>query len=138
ERNLSHTPFFQVVFSLQAAAADVLELDGLKVTSIESETGTSKFDLVFSLNEKSGRLEGTLEYSTDLFAAQTIEQMLSHYVNLLRAVVAEPESTIEQLSLLGAAERTRLLIDWNRTATNFPREATIAELFERQVAARPE
>ncbi len=132
ERSLNHTPFFQVVFSLQNTPVETLELDEINITLLESETGVSKFDLVFNLQETANGIEGSLEYSTDLFAGDTIAQMLNHYRKVLAEMAANPETRIEDLLLIEANERERLLVEWNQTATPFPDDTTIAELFEQQ------
>ncbi|HEU4712855.1 MAG TPA: amino acid adenylation domain-containing protein [Pyrinomonadaceae bacterium] len=138
ERSLNNTPLFQVVFSLQNNAVQSLELEGLNVTLLESETGVSKFDLVFSLNETANSLEGSLEYSTDLFEAETVEQMLSHYRNVLSEIAADPNVHIEDVSLLSDEERTRIITEWNQTATPFPHDVTIQQLFESQARETPD
>jgi len=138
ERSLNNTPLFQVVFSLQNTAVQPLELEGLNVTLLESETGVSKFDLVFSLRETSNGLEGSLEYSTDLFEGETVEQMLSHYRNVLSEIAADPDVHIEDVSLLSDEERARIITEWNQTATPFPHHATIQQLFESQAQETPD
>jgi non-ribosomal peptide synthetase component F len=52
-------------------------------------------------------------------------------------VVADPEQRLSALPILGAAEATQLLIDWNATAVDYPREQSIAAGFEAQVDATP-
>src|SRR5882672_488894 len=137
ERNLSHSPLFQVMFGLQNAAAGALELEGLSLSPLEIESGVTKFDLVLNLQETEQGLQGSLEYSTDLFDVGSVEQLLSHYQKLLAGMVADPEARLLDLPLLTAAEREQLLVEWNETGTAFPGEATLPELFEEQAAARP-
>src|SRR5262249_18472805 len=43
-----------------------------------------------------------------------------------------------ELSLLSPAERRQLLVEWNDTATDYPAEMPIHELFEAQAARTPE
>src|SRR5947208_2421984 len=43
ERDLSHHPFFQVVFGLESSGADSLPLPGLETSCIELDSGTAKF-----------------------------------------------------------------------------------------------
>ena len=58
ERNLSHSPLFQVVFALQNAPAAPLKLEGLTATALAVDNGTAKFDLTLSLQEEAGELKG--------------------------------------------------------------------------------
>jgi len=78
------------------------------------------------------------EYNTDLFEADTIRQMARHWQNLLSVIVADPDQRVLELPLLDDAERRRLLIDWNNTASDYPRDKTVAELFEQQVERDPQ
>jgi non-ribosomal peptide synthetase component F len=65
ERSMSYTPLFQVLFVLQNAPQEKLELSGLTVELLDIDSGTAKFDLMLSLEESENGLEGVCEYSTD-------------------------------------------------------------------------
>ncbi|WP_147094751.1 condensation domain-containing protein, partial [Myxococcus fulvus] len=138
ERNLGQNPLFQVMFSLQESATASASLDGLTLTTLPVETGTSKFDLLMALEETPAGLTGDLEYDTDLFDAATIERMLGHFRTLLSAAAAQPDTCITQLPMLTEAERQQLVVDWNHTSTDFPRQHCIHELFSAQAYASPD
>ncbi|MEQ1845417.1 MAG: condensation domain-containing protein, partial [Nitrospira sp.] len=138
ERQLSHTPLFQVMLILQNVPMDTLALPGLTLSSLPAESTTAKFDLTVDLVEEDGELSGTVDYSTDLFEAATIERLMNHYIRLLEAIVAEPTTRVNELSMLSPAERQQLLVEWNATATDAPATQTIQELFEAQVVRTPE
>ncbi len=76
-------------------------------------------------------------YDCSVFEPQTIERMLDHYAVLLEEIVKNPEREIRELSMLSAAERQRLVVEWNDTESPFPREHCIHELFEAQVERTP-
>jgi amino acid adenylation domain-containing protein len=137
ERDLSRSPIFQVLFVLQNAPMAPLELAGLTLRPLPIDRETSLFDLSLYLYEAGEGLQGTLEYNTDLFEAATIERMASHFRILLEAVAAAPEQPIDALSLLPEAERHRLLVEWNDTATDYPRDELLHQSFEAQVARTP-
>jgi amino acid adenylation domain-containing protein len=138
ERDLSRHPLFQVMMVLQNAPREAVELPGLRLSMLPSESGTTKFDLTLSLAKGEGGLTGLLEYSTDLFEAETIRRMLGHYQRLLESVVADPQRRLSELELLTEAEREQLVVEWNRTRSDYPREQSIRELFERQVELTPD
>ncbi|HYO95608.1 MAG TPA: condensation domain-containing protein, partial [Polyangiaceae bacterium] len=138
ERSLSHTPLFQVMFALQNAPIDMLELPGLKLSPVTTESGTANFDLTLTMVDDAGRLAGSLEYSTDLFERATISRMLTHFETLLEGVLREPERRLSELSLIGEAERRQLLEDWSATkAAPLPQQC-IHELFEQQAERTPD
>ena len=59
ERSMSYTPLFQVLFVLQNAPQEKLELSGLTVELLDIDSGTAKFDLMLSLEESEDGLEGS-------------------------------------------------------------------------------
>ncbi len=91
ERQANYAPFFQVVFALQNAPLRSLELPNLTLSSLEFDNGVTQFDLILSLTEASGQLKGMLTYSTDLFDADTIGELLKHFRLLLESVVTNPD-----------------------------------------------
>jgi amino acid adenylation domain-containing protein len=137
QRSLSHTPLFQVMFVLQNAPMLQIELPGLTLSPLESDTGTAKFDLTLIVSEMmpetEPRLRGKFEYNTDLFDASTITRMVEHFCTLLSGIAATPERRISELPLLTEAERHQLLVEWNQTRTDHPKDRCIHQLFEEQV-----
>ena len=72
------SPLFQVMFVLQNAPRGRCELAGARpLRRSSAEHGTAKFDLTLALGETArAGCAATLEYSTDLFDAATIERLL--------------------------------------------------------------
>ncbi len=138
ERDLGHTPLFQVVFNLQNAPVQELELAGLTVSSLPVESTATKVDLALSMENTTQGLVGVWEYNTDLFDTSTIERMTGHFVTLLEAIVANPSERISQLPLLTAVEQQQLLVDWNNTWVDYPEDKCIHQLFEQQVQRTPD
>ncbi|MBD2562853.1 MULTISPECIES: amino acid adenylation domain-containing protein [Nostoc] len=137
ERDLSHTPLFQVMFALQNVPISEIELTDLTISSLPVESATAKFDLFLSIQNTGNGLAGVWEYNTDLFDASTIERMTGHFVTLLSGIVANPEERISQLPLLSQTEQQQLLVEWNNTQTDYPRDKSIHQLFEEQVERTP-
>ncbi len=136
-RHLSHNPLFQVMFAMQNAPGRGLDLLGLRVTPVEIERRTAKFDLTLSLADKEQGLSGSMEYNTDLYDAATIERMLGHFQVLLQGVVSTPEEKISNLPLMTEGERHKLLVEWNGTRAPYPNDKMIYELFEERVQETP-
>ncbi|MCL4176656.1 MAG: amino acid adenylation domain-containing protein [Verrucomicrobia bacterium] len=137
-RDLSRPPLFQVMFVLQNEPLRPLALAGLKVSALPAHSGTAKFDLTLSLEESPGGLNGFIEYNTDLFDAAPIRRMIGHFRTLLEGAVAHPDKRLSQLPLLTDVERHQLLIEWNDTRAEFPKEKCVHELIEEQVERTPD
>ncbi len=137
ERNLSAAPLFQVMFALQDGPAGRFDVPGLEMELLATDVGTAKFDLVLALGESGGGLAGTWSYRADLFDAPTVERLNGHLANLLAAAAVDRPERLSQLSLLSAAERQAVLVEWNDLREEYPREGWVAELVLAQAARTP-
>jgi amino acid adenylation domain-containing protein len=134
ERDESRNPLFQVMFVLQNATRPFSGITGLRIEPIELETTHSPFDLSLFLRERGGKYIGYIEYSTDLFNRDRIERMAGHFQTLLEGIIENSERPISTLPILTDAERHQILIEWNDTAADYPKDSCIHGLFEAQVA----
>ncbi len=141
-RSLSQNPLVQVMFSLQNAPFEAaLPGTGLGVERVETHSGTAKLDLFLLLWEADGGLAGSVEYSTDLFDADTIGRLLRRYETLLAALAADPGRRPDELPLLPESERHQLLAEWNDTALDLSLGGAgglAHELFARQARLTPD
>ena len=138
QRDPGRNPLFQVMFALQNASGDTLQLNAVTAELLPVDTGTTQFDLSLELSETPRGLTGRVEYATALFEAATIDRLIGHFQILLEGIAARPEARLSELPLLTRAERRQLLVEWNGTAAPFPRDTCIHELFEARAAATPE
>ena len=132
-RNLSVTPLFQVMFQLQNAPMPAVKISGLSIIPIQINTGFSQVDLSLTMWEEEGSMKGTFEYSIDLFEAPTIKRMAGHFQALLDAllnVFNVIDCEISHLPMLSEEESQCLLVQWNDTDSDYPRELYISQLFE--------
>ena len=138
ERSLSHSPLFQVMFVLQNAPSAAVKFEGLSASPVRLAAEIAKFDLTLSMSEAEAGLRGSLQYRTDLFDATTIARMTGHLQTLLESIVANPDQRISRLPILTQAEQDQLLIEWNDTQRDYPKDKCIHELFEAQVEKSPD
>ncbi|OKH59480.1 non-ribosomal peptide synthetase [Scytonema sp. HK-05] len=138
KRSLSYTPLFQVMFVLLNAPMPKLELPDLKLSVLPIENSTAKFDITLLLENTAGGLSGFIEYNTDLFDAATIARMVQHYQTLLEAVVANPHQKVSELPLLTTTEQHQMLVEWNNTQADYPKQLCLHQLFEQQVQKTPD
>ncbi len=139
ERSTSHSPLFQVTFTTDTFDAVSGEsLPGLRVQSVEHQLPVAKFDLALKLSATHQGLAGSLVYSTDLFDRATAERMARHVERVLDQVAEDPDVPLDELELLDATERARMVDEWNRTDHDFARDACLHEGFEAQVRATPD
>jgi len=138
DRDLSHTPIFQVMLILHVQdTRKVSKLGDIDLSAVEYHASSAKFDLTLELKETGSGLEGWFEYSTDLFEESTIGRMASQLETLLWSIVEEPERRISELRILPEADRHRLLVEWNATAADYPWESCVHGLIGAQAERSP-
>lgn len=138
ERSSSYNPLFQVMFILQNDLDMAQDTSSLSLNPLPLDQVTAQFDLTLSLSETDQGLTGFWQYNSNLFEAATIERMTGHFKTLLEGMILHPEKPVGKLPLLTPAESQQLLAQWNNTATDYPQDKSIHQLFEEQVAKTPD
>ena len=115
ERHLNQNPLFQVVFAVQNAPVESLELQDLILRPQHIDIRTTRFDLEFHLWERSSGngfwvnssegISGLIVYNIDLFDDATISRMIGHYQNLLEDIVTNLDKNIAELDILTETEQ---------------------------------
>jgi len=138
ERDLSYTPIYQVLYSYrtpgQPRRAGEVELHPPR----EIETRTSKTDLSITVDDDGEGLVVAFTYNTDLFEADTMRRMGRHLESLLASAVAAPDRPLTALAWFDEEERRTILEEWSGPRPDYPREASVVDLFERQVDETPD
>ncbi|MEI6412608.1 MAG: condensation domain-containing protein, partial [Bacteroidota bacterium] len=137
-RDLSRSAVFDVLLVLQNNEQSELRFGDVALSVEGAETVVSKFDLTFNFAETADGLLMGLEYNTDLFKSDRITRLAEHLLTLMNSALLDPASPIEGLNLLPEQEREQVLLDFNNTATDYPSDKTIVQLFEEQVAKTPD
>lgn len=137
-RDLSRSPVTQAMFTFHNMPSGYTVPPQLRSTLISIDNGTSKVDLTLSLAERENQLTGFFEYSIDLFKHDRIERMVGHFQTLVEAIVKDPDQPIGTLPILTESERHKILVEWNDTAADYPKDKCIHQLFEEQVERTPE
>ena len=140
QRSLAPSPLFQVMFVWENVRISSLAVSGLQLIPIQTLPfiGVPKVDLLLSLRETKGSINGVLEYATSLFEPSTINRYLGYFRNLLAGMLLDDTISINHISLLSTSERHQLLYEWNDTRTEYPKDLCIHELFEEQVKNTPD
>ncbi|GLZ42189.1 hypothetical protein Acsp05_58130 [Actinokineospora sp. NBRC 105648] len=139
ERAAGRHPLFQTMVDFRPADAGNPGLPGVTATPVtgEQETG-AKFDLAVNLTPRpDGAFDGSVEYDADLFDKSTVDIMAERLVRVMRVLATAPGTRLSRLDVLAPAERHRLVVGWNDTATPVP-DATVPGLFAAQVARTPD
>ncbi|EIF75445.1 hypothetical protein BP354A_4958, partial [Burkholderia pseudomallei 354a] len=137
-RSTAHPPLFQVMFDWHNTPARALTMPGLTVSVARTETTTSQYDLVLSMQERNGDIVGHLNYATALFDEQTARRYARYWRRLLEGMTAGSANvSVARLPLLDEAEREQVVHEWNATERVYPIRQCIHQLFEAQAARTP-
>ncbi|KGV59457.1 D-alanine--poly(phosphoribitol) ligase, subunit 1 [Burkholderia pseudomallei MSHR4003] len=137
-RSTAHPPLFQVMFDWHNTPARALTMPGLTVSVASTETTTSQYDLVLSMQERNGDIVGHLNYATALFDEQTARRYARYWRRLLEGMTAGSANvSVARLPLLDEAEREQVVHEWNATERVYPIRQCIHQLFEAQAARTP-
>ncbi len=142
-RSAAYTPLVQVMFNLHnereqgADLPGLSGLPGLKMQPVMLGRAAAKFDLSASLTESGDGLIVGFEYNTALFAPATVEALMDDYLELLRAMAAEPERRVCAVPLHAERERVSSAVE---PAGGFDASAavTVAQRFREMVARYPD
>ncbi|MEJ5061033.1 amino acid adenylation domain-containing protein [Pseudomonas sp. MYb330] len=140
DRSLNHSPLFQVLYNHQQQLGDSVEraVADLQVERLHWQQHTAQFDLVLDTQEQGDGLDASLSYATDLYDEASMQRFAEQWLNLLRAVVVDPQQRVAELPLLQAQEYDGLIQHWNPTFEAQPPSPTLHQLFEAQAAQRPD
>ncbi|PEU19242.1 MULTISPECIES: non-ribosomal peptide synthetase [unclassified Bacillus (in: firmicutes)] len=138
KHNLSRSPLFDTMFTLQDVDILSSKHEELSISPYNIHRNVSKFDLTLAARESNQKLIFELEYSTSLYKKETIKRLADHFIHLIEQICEEPMKNIGDLELATAKEKQQLLIEWNRTESDYPKDEPLHVLFEKQVALYPE
>ncbi len=136
--DLNRTPLFQVMFRLRNDSTEPVGVQDFGMDDFEFDGLIARPDLALDIVDKPEGLCCSLEYNADLFDASTIKRMAGHFQRLLEGITADSNQSISTLPLLTEAERRQLLVEWNDTRADYPRDLCIHQLFEAQVERTPD
>ena len=111
-------------------------LTDLKLDQIEfSEEIHYDLGLIVVPGEK---LAVKFTYNPEVYESSQFKQIAGHWQNIIAAVLNDQNILLKELKILSDPEKYHLIKNFNNTGTDYPRDKTIVELFEEQVAKTPD
>jgi amino acid adenylation domain-containing protein len=138
ERAANRSPLFQVMFDYVNTPIDELRFPGSSWTAEHVDRRGAQFDLALIIVDMPQVQRVSIEYNTDLFDTSTIERLVDHLRTVLEAMLSAPDQAVSTLPLLPDHERQRILVEWNATAQEYPRDACVHELVRAQAQRTPD
>ncbi|HYO56247.1 condensation domain-containing protein, partial [Archangium sp.] len=133
------TPLFDSLFAFDYPMDPaVKERLGVLDTETFRAIERTNYPLTATMGFPKGNLELRFAYEPKAFDEAIVEQVLRHWRVALESIVARPEQRVGEVQLLTEAERKRVLVEWNDTRTEYPRERCVHQMFEAQVERTPD
>jgi amino acid adenylation domain-containing protein/non-ribosomal peptide synthase protein (TIGR01720 family) len=136
--DMSRTTLFNVLFQYEENPLQDLDVGEITINVIETNLGWGKYDLNILIQGGEECFSGVLIYNKEYYRDSTISRLINHYKVLLESIFHEPNREISTLAILTKEERYQLLLDWNQTSAQYPKDKTIHQLFEEQVEKTPD
>jgi non-ribosomal peptide synthetase component F len=105
ERQLHHTPLFQILFVFGNPTMPRLELPGLTVSPVQADVMLSKYDLTLFMSDGESGIGGLWRYRTELFDVTTIRRLSAHFETLLSQIALQPDARLDHLEMQTDEER---------------------------------
>jgi len=140
-RELGRHPLFQVLFLFDDQQPGIARAQNLEFAVEPLPVDRSSYwdlELSFSDHGVGEPLTGFMGYRTDIFDAWFIDALPARLQMLLQSIVENPDLPLSRLTMIDAVTMQQLLDEWNDTRAPYPEPSTLHELFERQVALRPD
>lgn len=137
QRNLSHSPLFQVTFNHLDDRRELTVPEGVAMTPLDVAGDATQFDLMMTTWEEEG-LMVELRYCKDLFRATTIERFGHYYREVLRSFTQQPDAPMNRIVMLNHEEQKVALRSHGTHRYDEWAKKTFPDLFEKQVEENPD
>ncbi len=137
-KNMSRNALFDILFNYINIGTGEVEIEGLKLTPFNDDSIDSKFDITFTLEEKDQKFTLDIEYAKALYRQDTIELMGQRFVYVINQMLEEAVNSIGEITIITEEEREWQIHTVNQTATQYPSDKTVLQLFEECVQEAPD
>ena len=90
------------------------------------------------LEQKRRRDNGAVEYDRELFEAESVRRLMEHFQIMIEGMMEDANRRLSQLPMMSEQERQQIVVEWNQTSAEYPRDRCVHELFEQQVEQTPD
>jgi hypothetical protein len=131
QREADRHPLFQTLFNVQGATASgKLQLAGLDVDIVDTESQVARFDLSLDIRVSANAVTCTARYDGALYRVETIARLGRHYEAMLTGLCQDPDRPVAEIAFIDEEELSRLSA-WSTQAAEFGEPEPVHRLFER-------
>lgn len=119
KRDVQYSPLFQCLLVFQNAPTGEFEMENTKISEYSRDRKISKNDLTISFTEINNRLQGMIEYSTELYDISTIELLILKFKKLMSLACENPDVCLNELDIMPVIEVNSNIKDLLNSELNF-------------------
>ncbi|MBG1258986.1 non-ribosomal peptide synthetase [Nostoc commune] len=95
------------------------------------------FKVKLTCTQHGETLNAEFYYDVNYFSPDSIQRLAGHFQTLLNHATNNPDKKISQLDIISKSDRQKLLVEFNQTQIDYPKDKCIHQLFEEQVEKTP-
>ncbi|GAB1539475.1 hypothetical protein NUACC21_21420 [Scytonema sp. NUACC21] len=132
EAHLSNSPFFPFCFEFEEQFTELSTAE-LSFSIYKQYACFDKFKIKISLIRNDDSLLAEFHYDSEFLSTEDIQRTAGQFHTLLESVIQHPKAVLNELEILSNTERQQLLIEFNNTKIDYPKNKCLHQLFEEQV-----
>ena len=139
-RDTSRSAIFDMMLALQnTGKKSTVELsDTWSGKVYDKGESMTKFDVEINFTEVGSSLMLNVNYNTDVYEKQLIEQLMTHFSQVVENCLESTRSKIKDIEFLTKAEQEKQVERYDNSKVLFPQTKTIIDLFKEKVQQFPD
>ena len=137
KRDQSRSPIFDIMVTFLNSNVTSDQNHVKSGTIADLGKSMSRFDMDITFEQYGDSLYFELDFNTDIYEQASVERFMSHFSEIISALLHEPTKKISQIDYLSAKERNLLLKDFNNTYVEIDQSKSFIDLFGEQVSKTP-
>jgi amino acid adenylation domain-containing protein len=122
-----------------AVAQQLTETDQAKASTVFlGGEERSNFPLILSIHDQGENFALTTRVQSPVDPRRICAYLYTALEQLVEALESQPATSVRSLDVLPEAERRQVLVEWNDTKADYPKDKCVHELFEDQVKKSPD
>ncbi len=138
DENKSYINTAFIPFSFDFTKLDWHIVDDICFSIVKQDICFDKFKVKLSLTQNQYDLVTKLYYDAKLFNEDYIQCLVEQFQTLLSSILDCPETVIDKIGILSDVEREKILLQFNDTSYDYPKDKCIYHLFQEQVEKTPD
>ncbi len=136
--DISRTPLFQAMFTYQNLRDRPKSIGEIAIEEVEIGPGGAPTDIQLDIADAGQSATAAVNYSTDVMSEAGAQYLATCFEAFLTDAMAQPDQPVANIAMMPAAEREKILSDWNETGADYRRNGLAFDYFDDAAVMRPD